>query len=140
MSIARPVGSRIRDYRNSARRSIRLLAIGEGGARIGADVARHGFPNVEVVTHGDGLDLGRIEAGGRDAEVNALVIVYREGDSAQIAPGEPHLAIPVTSVLIQPDGSAPASESASRLRRLADLFVTTPHADYVHELIANLAS
>jgi hypothetical protein len=140
MTVQPPLGSRIRSYRNSARRTIVVHVVGDGAGEVGTEIAQRGFANVDVIRHRDGLDLARLGTRGGGAGANAVVIVYRDGDGVPITAGDPALEVPVTSVLIQPDHGTPASANAAQLRVLADLFVTTPNGDYVHELIDNLAS
>jgi hypothetical protein len=71
-----------------------------------------------------------------------IVIVCAEGDERLFRPerGKPDML--VTFVLLQGHSIAPdaGDERVENARGFSDLFVTTSDADYVSELIANLAS
>ena len=71
-----------------------------------------------------------------------IVIVCAEGDERLFRPehGKPDML--VTFVLLQSTGSMPAAgdQRVANARGFSDLFVTTSDADYVAELIDNLAS
>lgn len=135
-------GGRIGHYRNSSPRLIRLLGLGDAGARVVRSVAKRGLPNVEVATNARPVgwdDLAEERPGER---TNMLVIVCAEGDEQLFRPerGKPDML--VTFVLLQNTGGMPAAghERVANARGFSDLFVTTSDADYVAELIDNLAS
>jgi hypothetical protein len=135
-------GGRIGHYRNSSPRLIRLLGLGDAGAKVARAVANRGLPNVEVTTNGRPVgwdDLAEERPGER---TNMLVIVCAEGDERLFRPerGKPDML--VTFVLLQTSCTMPATgeERVANARGFSDLFVTTSDADYVAELINNLAS
>ena len=135
-------GGRIGHYRNSSPRRIRLLGLGEAGANVARSVARRRLPNVEVMTNARPVGWDEL-AGERPGErTNMLVIVCAEGDERLFRPerGKPDML--VTFVLLQrTSGIPPAGDQrVANARGFSDLFVTTSDADYVAELIDNLAS
>ena len=113
-------GSRMGGYRNSSPRLIRLLGLGEEGSKVARKVAQRGRPNVEVRT-------------------NARPVGWEE--IAEARPGAPTNML-VTFVLLQHGQRQPAApdQRAANARGFSDLFVTTSDADYVSDLIDNLAS
>jgi hypothetical protein len=135
-------GSRIENYRNSAPRLIRLLGLGETGSEIAREVAKRRLPNVEVVTHATPVGWSDVAREAPGAPVNMLVIVCAQGDERLFRPerGKPDML--VTFVLLQGARIVPAAheERIASARSFSDLFVTTSDADYVAELIENLAS
>ena len=135
-------GRRIGHYRNSARRRIKLFGLGETGADIARAISARGLPNVEVRTGNQAGSWDEIAGAQPDPATNMVVIVCAEGDEALFRPesGKPDML--VTFVLLQSDDTplAPDDRRLADARRFSDLFVTTSDADYVAELIDNLAS
>jgi hypothetical protein len=135
-------GHRIGHYRNSSPRLIRLLGLGEAGANIARAVAERGLPNVEVMTNARPVGWGELADERSGERTNMLVIVCAEGDERLFRPerGKPDML--VTFVLLQSTGcmQAAGDERLANARGFSDLFVTTSDADYVAELIDNLAS
>jgi hypothetical protein len=105
-------------------------------------VAKPGLPNVEIVTNARPVGWDELADERPGERTNMLVIVCAEGDERLFRPerGKPDML--VTFVLLQSTGSMPAAgdERVANVRGFSDLFVTTSDADYVAELIDNLAS
>jgi hypothetical protein len=139
--IARIPGHRIAGHRTSLPRRIRLLGLGERGSRIAHEIARRGYPNVEI-----GMDVGPIgwkELGGPQGErPDMIIIVCQEGDEQLFRPPPVKPNMLVTFVVVQEIAQAAEVQEtlAAQIRGLSDLFVTTSDPDYVGDLIANLAS
>jgi hypothetical protein len=136
-------GRRIGGYRNSSPRHIRLLGLGERGGRIAREVAKRGYNNVEVLTDARPVGWDDIAAERAGERTNMVVIVCGEGDEKLFSPvrGKPDML--VTFVVLRGVGQvATATDEAqvAQMRGLSDLFVTTSEADYVGDLIDNLAS
>jgi hypothetical protein len=135
-------GDRIGHYRNSSPRLIRLLGLGDAGAKVAHAVSKRGLPNVEVVTNAKPVGWNELADERPGERVNMLVIVCAEGDEPLFRPerGKPDML--VTFVLLQSTGSMPAAgdQRVANARGFSDLFVTTSDADYVAELIDNRAS
>ena len=140
-------GMRIPNYRNSARRAIRLIGLGAAASELVGRIGERGLPNVAIVTGNAATDWPTIagDAAGRD--LNMIVIVCHEGDARLFRPGaggRPDVL--VTFVLLQSKGNLLAMHEprlepdVERARTHCDLFVTTSDGDYVSELIDNLAS
>src|SRR3954465_7231014 len=131
-------GGRIGHYRNSSPRLIRLLGLGDAGAKVAHAVSKRGLPNVEVVTNAKPVGWDELPGG----RVNMLVIVCAEGDERLFRPERGKSDMLVTFVLLQSTGSIPAAgdQRVANARGFSNLFVTTSDADYVAELIDNLAS
>jgi hypothetical protein len=136
-----PAG-RIINYRNSQPRSVRLFGLGEKGARIVDEVAAQSRPNVAVLSSRKRVGWSEIVGDGSGAETNMVVIVCAEGDQIFFNGDENKPRLPVTFVVLQEACNAliVANENFARARNRCDLFVTTSDADYVHDLIGNLAS
>jgi hypothetical protein len=136
------VGGRIRNYRNSAPREVKLVGIGEGGNAAVQRVADAKLPNVLVVPAADGADLPPLDSPVWGRKPNIVVIVYRSGDPAKIPDYTEAPSVLVSFVLIEPLDRTAQGKSAEigRLRAAADVFVTTSDEDFVFELVSNLAS
>ena len=135
-------GHRIGHYRNSSPRLIRLLGLGDAGAKVARSVAKRGLPNVRVMTNARPVGWDEVADERPGERTNMLVIVCAEGDERLFRPerGKPDML--VTFVLLQSTGRTQAAgyERLANARGFSDLFVTTSDADYVVELIDNLAS
>jgi hypothetical protein len=135
-------GDRIAHYRNSSPRLIRLLGLGDRGGKVARIVARRGLPNVEVLTDVKPVGWKEVAKDRAGARTNMIVIVCAEGDEQLFRPehGKPDML--VTFVLLQSTGNllAAGEQGVANVRGFSDLFVTTSDADYVSELIDNLAS
>src|SRR4051794_13908160 len=135
-------GTRINHHSNSSPRLIRLLGLGEKGGNVARNVAKRGLPNVQVLTDARPVGWKDIADDGVGARTNMIVIVCAEGDERLFRPehGKPDML--VTFVLLQSTDSMPAAgdQRVANARGFSDLFVTTSDADYVAELIDNLAS
>jgi hypothetical protein len=135
-------GGRIGHYRNSSPRLIRLLGLGDAGAKVVRSVAKRGLSNVEVTTNVRPVGWDEVAEERPGERTNMLVIVCAEGDERLFQPerGKPDML--VTFVLLQSTGGMPAAgdQRVANARGFSDLFVTTSDADYVGELIDNLAS
>ncbi|HEY3656778.1 MAG TPA: hypothetical protein VGL34_17550 [Steroidobacteraceae bacterium] len=135
-------GTRIGHNRNSSPRRIKLLGLGEKGGMVARKVAKRGLPNVQVLTDAKPVGWKEIAATGAEAQTNMIVIVCAEGDERLFRPehGKPDML--VTFVVLQRIGDphAAGDQRVANVRGFSDLFVTTSDADYVSELIDNLAS
>jgi hypothetical protein len=135
-------GGRIGHYRNSSPRLIRLLGLGEAGAKVARAVSKRGLPNVQVMTNARPVGWDELAEERPDERTNMLVIVCAEGDERLFRPerGKPDML--VTFVLLQDTGrmQTAGDDRLANVRGFSDLFVTTSDADYVAELIDNLAS
>jgi hypothetical protein len=135
-------GARIDHHRNSSPRLIRLLGLGEKGGKVARNVAKRGLPNVQVLTDAKPVGWKDIADDGVGARTNMIVIVCAEGDERLFRPehGKPDML--VTFVMLQSIGDprAAGDQRVANVRGFSDLFVTTSDADYVSELIDNLAS
>lgn len=135
-------GRRIGDYRNSARRRIKLYGLGQIGASVAQAVGERGLPNVEVRTGVGAAGWPEIAGAQPDPATNMVVIVCGEGDEELFQPERERPSSLVTFVLLQRQGNllVVRQDSVSHARSAADLFVTTSDRDYVADLIDNLAS
>jgi hypothetical protein len=143
-------GNRIPNYRNSARRAIRLIGLGASASAVVNRVGLRGLPNVAIATRNAAAGWQTITGEAANRDLNMIVIVCREDDAHLFRPeaGRPDLS--VTFVVLRHDGERPAGHAqdiqhqmppeVERARACADLFVTTSDPDYVSELIDNLAS
>src|SRR5947208_6353338 len=135
-------GGRIGNYRNSSPRLIRLLGLGDVGGKVARIVALRGRANVDVLTDAGPVGWAELAKDRPGTRTNMIVIVCAEGDERLFRPehGKPDML--VTFVLLQGHSIAPeaADERVENARGFSDLFVTTSDADYVSELIDNLAS
>jgi hypothetical protein len=135
-------GGRIGHYRNSSPRLIRLLGLGDAGAKVARAVSKRGLPNVEVMTNAKPVGWDELAEERPGERTNMLVIVCAEGDERLFRPerGKPDML--VTFVLLQDTGrmQSAGDDRLANARGFSDLFVTTSDADYVAELIDNLAS
>src|SRR4051812_11698417 len=73
-------GGRIGNYRNSSPRLIRLLGLGDMGAKVVRSVAKRGLPNVEVATNSRPVGWDDLPDERPGERTNMLVIVCAEGD------------------------------------------------------------
>src|SRR5215212_10843793 len=108
-------GGRIGHYCNSSPRLIRLLGLGDTGAKVARSVAKRGLPNVEVTTNARPVgweDLAEERPGER---TNMLVVVCAEGDERLFRPerGKPDML--VTFVLLQSSGGIPPAAGEERV-------------------------
>ena len=135
-------GSRIEGYRNSSPRLIRLLGLGDAGGKVARRVAKRGLPNVEIMTNAKPVGWDEVATEHDGARTNMIVIVCAEGEERLFRPerGKPDML--VTFVLLQRNGNPDAATDrrVANVRSFSDLFVTTSDADYVSDLIDNLAS
>ena len=133
-------GGRIEHYRNSSPRLIRLLGLGDAGGKVARSVAERGLAHVDVITStrpAGWKDVAQDRAGAR---ANMIVIVCAEGDEGLFRPEQGKPDMLVTFVLLTANRLAAGDQRLASARGFADLFVTTSDADYVSELIDNLAS
>jgi hypothetical protein len=135
-------GGRIVRYRNSEPRSVRLFGLGEKGAKIVGEIGAQSRPNVAVLSSSKRAGWPEIAGDKSGAETNMVVIVCGEGDQILFDGDENKPGPLVTFVLLQDTSNAliVTNEKFSRARNRCDLFVTTSDADYVSDLIGNLAS
>jgi hypothetical protein len=143
-------GMRIPNYRNSARRAIRLIGLGAAASEQAGRIGQRGLPNVAIMTRNAGIDWPAIVGDGTDRDLNMIVIVCHEGDVGLFRPVGDRPDVLVTFVLLQSKSDllalgAPGLEPdfgphLERARASSDLFITTSDGDYVSELIDNLAS
>ncbi len=147
-------GMRIPNYRNSARRAIRLVGLGTAGTEAVRRVGRRGLENVAIMT--GSAPVGWWEVAGDSRDLNMIVIVCGEGDARLFRPtaGRPDVLVTfvvllrrATSFAVREPGLDPDLDPGpdldpdlERARAFSDLFVTTSDGDYVPELIDNLAS
>ena len=135
-------GSRIGGYRNSSPRLIRLLGLGDTGGEIARRVAKRGLANVEIMTEAKPVGWDEVATESSGARTNMIIVVCAEGDERLFRPqrGKPDML--VTFVLLQGSASLDAATNPriANARSFSDLFVTTSDADYVSDLIDNLAS
>ena len=139
-------GMRIPNYRNSAQRAIRLIGLGAAAGELIDRIALRGLSNVAIMTRNAPIGWPAVTGETPDRDLNMIVIVCREADAHLFRPAAGRPDMLVTFVVLQREdhlltaqdaGSAPDLE---RARALCDLFVTTSDADFVSELIDNLAS
>jgi hypothetical protein len=135
-------GGRIEGYRNSTPRLIRLIGLGDSGAKVVRRVAAHAPANVQVTTNEMPVGWDELASDATAGRSNLIVVVCAERDQRLFCPdrGKPDML--VTFVLLQNDGNlnVAADHRLANARRFADLFVTTSDTDYVSDLIDNLAS
>jgi hypothetical protein len=139
-------GIRIPNYRNSARRAIRLVGLGAAAGELVDRIARRGLTNVATTSRNTPIGWPAVMGETPDHNPNMIVIVCCEGDAHLFrpAPGRPDVL--VTFVVLQREGrlltahDAGSAPDLERARAFCDLFVTTSDADFVSELIDNLAS
>jgi hypothetical protein len=135
-------GARIGHYRNSSPRLIRLVGLGETGGRVARAVASHGLPNVEIRTEARPVGWHELADTRPGADTNMIVIVCGEGDERLFRPerGRPDTLVTFVSLQnAERENTVPDRRHATA-RGFSDLFVTTSDADYVADLISNLAS
>ena len=142
-------GMRISNYRNSARRAIRLIGLGAAVGEVVNRIALRSLPNVATESRNTVTGWPAVVGDLLARDLNMIVIVCREGDEHLFRPvGDRPDALVTFVVLLRSDGQtdthplvpssiAPDLEQA---RASCDLFVTTADPDYVSELIDNLAS
>jgi hypothetical protein len=139
-------GMRIPNYRNSAQRAIRLIGLGAAAGELIDRVAQRGLPNVATMTRDTPIGWPAVMGEMPDRNPDMIVIVCRDSDAHLFRPTAGRPDVLVTFVVLQREshlltahdaGSAPDLE---RARAFSDLFVTTSDADFVSELIDNLAS
>ncbi len=139
-------GMRISNYRNSARRAIRLIGLGAEACELASHIRQRRLPNVAIMTCDAVIDWPDIVDETIGGDLNMIVIVCAEGDVRLFRPVAGRPEVLVTFVLLQRKGNLLASQeleiepSLEQARAFADLFVTTTDSDYVSELIDNLAS
>jgi hypothetical protein len=135
-------GTRINHHRNSSPRLIRLLGLGEKGRDVARNVAKRGLPNVQVLTDAKPVGWKDIVDDAVGVRTNMIVIVCAEGDERLFRPEQGKPDMLVTFVMLQSIGDprAAGKQHVANVRGFSDLFVTTSDADYVSELIDNLAS
>jgi hypothetical protein len=134
-------GSRIGGYRNSSPRHIRLLGLGLQGTQVVRKVAARRRPNVEVLTNANTIGWDEIATDRPGTATNMVVIVCAEGDERLFRPQRSKPDMLVTFVLLrEPARAQAARDPIANVRGFSDLFVTTSDADYVADLIDNLAS
>ena len=135
-------GNRIADYRNSKPRFVRLYGLGDRGASLARAIAREAGPNVAIKSGSQPVGWHEIAGDMPDPNTNMVVIVCGEGDQVLFkADGNKPDSL-VTFVVLQKISNAlvAGDENFARVRNQSDLFVTTSDADYVSDLIDNLAS
>lgn len=135
-------GSRIADYRNSKPRGVRLYGLGDRGARVVSEIGRDVGPNVMVRSGSQPVGWHEIAGGLSDANTNIVVIVCGEGDQSLFRAGDSKPDSLVTFVVLQKVSNAlvAGDENFALARNQSDLFVTTSDAEYVSDLVDNLAS
>lgn len=135
-------GSRIADYRNSTPRLVRLYGLGDRGARVAREIGRDAGANVVVRSGSRPVGWREIAGDTPEPKINMVVIVCGEGDQSLFRADDHKPDSLVTFVVLQETGNAPVGgdEDFALVRNQSDLFVTTSDADYVSDLIDNLAS
>jgi hypothetical protein len=139
-------GMRISNYRNSAQRAIRLIGLGAAAGELVDRIARRGRPNVATMTRNTSIGWPAMMGETPDRDPDMIVIVCREGDAHLFGPAAGRPDVLVTFVVLQREGrlltahDAGSAPDLERARAFCDLFVTTSDADFVSELIDNLAS
>jgi hypothetical protein len=139
-------GMRIPNYRNSVRRAIRLIGLGAAADELVNHIARRALPNVATATRATPIGWPGVMGETPDRNPDMIVIVCREADAHLFRPAHGRPGVLVTFVVLQPQGrlltahDAGARPHLERARACCDLFVTTSDADFVSELIDNLAS
>jgi hypothetical protein len=135
-------GNRVARYRNSEPRFVRLYGLGEYGGKIARDIGGWAGPNVAVRSGNRAVGWQEIAGDEVDPETNMIVVVCEEGDHVLFNADHNKPKSLVTFVLLQKVSNAlvVADENFAKARNRCDLFVTTSDADYVSDLISNLAS
>jgi hypothetical protein len=143
-------GMRISNYRNSARRAIRLIGIGAVASELVSRIGQRSLPNVAITSRSAAIDRSAIAGDAADRDLNMIVIVCHEGDTRLFRPVGGRPDVLVTFVLLQsesyllaqhgPELRPDVEPDLERARAFSDLFVSTSDPDYVSELIDNLAS
>jgi hypothetical protein len=139
---AAPIAGRIQGYRNSSPRRVKLFGLGDAGAKAVGLVALRGLPNVEVTTFATPVGWEEVAGDAPDPDTNMIVIVCAEGDERLFRPHYGRPDVLVTFVLLQTTGNllVVRDEGVNNARVFSDLFVTTSDADYVSDLVDNLAA
>jgi hypothetical protein len=135
-------GDRILGYRNSLPRRLRVVGLGARGSRTVRELAGRGYPNVEIVANIRPLRWDEIVGGEPTEPPNMIIIVCGEGDEHLFSVPLRKPGMLVTFVVLKQTTQPPEAEeaAAAQMRGLSDLFVTTSDADYIGDLVANLAS
>jgi hypothetical protein len=135
---------RIGGYRNSAPRRVKLIGLGESAKAVVARIAQAGLPNVLVAPQAEDARTAALDAPVEGASPNMIVLVYRSGDRVALPRLSEQRKLLVTLVRLEDAGTDPRADArdpnAEELRAIADLFITTTDADFVLELVTNLAS
>jgi hypothetical protein len=134
---------RISNYRNSARRAIRLIGLGKAAADMVDRIGRTGPPNVSIEDRDTLVDWSALAGATSARDLNMIVIACCEGDEHLFRPSGDRPDVLVTFVVLlrgEARGRGPLAPHLDRARQSCDLFVTTSDPDYVSELIDNLAS
>ena len=139
---------------NSSPRSIALVGLGDGGARIARSIERPGNLEVHVLSKSAsvGEPLAAIQAGGGDlqrdlAGADMIFIVACRGDDVGLAPVVSSIAHsrkhPVTALYIVPADafvSGAEDETLKTLRAAVEMLVVVTDESYVTAMIAALGS
>jgi len=139
-------GMRIPNYRNSAQRAIRLIGLGPAAGALVSRISARDLPNVAVMTRNTPIGWPTVTGETPDRDPDMIVIVCREADAHLFRPAAGRPNVLVTFVVLQREGhlltarDAGSAPDLERARAFCDLFVTTSDADFVSELIDNLAS
>jgi hypothetical protein len=135
-------GNRIARYRNSQPRFVRVYGLGEYGGQIARHIGGWAGPNVAVRSGNQAVGWPEIAGDEADPETNMIVVVCEEGDHVLFNADHNKPKSLVTFILLQKVSNAlvVADENFAKARNRCDLFVTTSDADYVSDLINNLAS
>jgi hypothetical protein len=137
-------GMQIPNYRNSARRAIRLIGLGAAAGELVSRIALRAPPNVATTVCNTPAGWPAMMAETPDSDSDMIVIVCRDADAHLFRPAAGRPGVLVTFVVLQAAGhlltGRESTPDLERARAHCDLFVTTSDSDFVSELIDNLAS
>lgn len=141
--ISRYPGTRIHNYRNSAPRYVKVVAMGPEAEAALERLNRHERDNILMSERVDTTTREPMDAPVNGLTPHAVIVVHQQGDSSAF-PFRIERTASMLSLVVLETGSpldeGQENQTMREIRALADLFVTTSDGDFVQELVDNLAS
>ena len=136
-------GKRIEGYRNSEPRHVKLLGVGRAAEAIVQEFSKGKSTNILLLSDDAAHRLQMLDEPVDGVRPNAVIVVYQSGDSAADIPFMVERTASMLSLIVLETNVRDDDRAVPRLRQLrevADLYVTTSDAEFVDELVRNLAS
>ena len=136
------VVGRIRDYRNSTPRNVKIMAAGAGAQQILRDYIGHARPNVLMERQARTDPAEPLDSPVDGRVPNAVVVVYVNGETVPQPLPAARTASMLSLVVVEqaPDALTVPHGKIRALQAVADLYVTTSDAGFFAELVDNLSS